>query len=129
MMSRHAEGEQGLGQLRARHTPEEDALHEDPHRGHHRRARQRGEQQAAGAPRDRQRDIGAQEVVRAVGEVQDAHEAEDERETGGEEEEQHAEGDAVEDLDEVEAHQVAAEPAAGAAGPRITSTSMPPGSA
>src|SRR5882672_9111153 len=45
-------------------------------------------------------DIGAQHVHRAVGEIRDAHQTEDQRKARGEQEKQAAEGEAVQGLDD-----------------------------
>src|SRR5207253_10155144 len=55
-----------------------------------------------GAPDDRQADVAAEHEVRAVGEVDDAHHAEDEREPAGEQEQEGPVRHAVEGLGDPE---------------------------
>jgi len=85
------------GQALEERIPLRDADQRDGERAH-----DEGEPELLGPPDDRQRHVAAEQVVRPVGHVDDAHHAEDEREAAGEEEQQRAVGDAVEDLDDPE---------------------------
>src|SRR4030095_13775128 len=80
-------------------VPLRDADERDRQRSH-----EHGEDEAAGAPDRREGDVATEEVVRAVRHVDDAHHAEDERETSGEEEEEGAVRHAVEELTDPEVH-------------------------
>ena len=81
---------------------QERALHGEPdQRDGERGERQRGEPRP-GAPDDRQRHVAAEQEVRAVRQVDDAHHAEDQRQAARQQEQQRAVRHAVEDLDQPE---------------------------
>ncbi len=90
-----------LVEVREQRPLEEDAQH---HREHD--ADDDGDEQAAGQRRQRERHVRADHVEAAMGEIDDAHDAEDQREPAGDEEQQQPVLDAVQELDQerVEVH-------------------------
>ncbi len=71
--------------------------HFERHAGHQRRGdRENGaEHEAVGPRRKRGGEIGAEHIERAVRQIDQIHDAEDQRQPGRQEEQQHAELDAV----------------------------------
>ena len=92
---------------RAEHVVEMVAAVERPDRDHLQRhadqqrrdqRQQRTEHEAAGQRREGRGEIGADHVERAVRQIDQVHDAEDQRQAGRQQEQQHAELDAVEAL-------------------------------
>ena len=108
------EGEQELVELgRAVDAAEQQDLDQTAqHRDHDRRERGRarveGRRPAGQRRGERVGQVGGEHVEGAVGEVDDARDAEDQREPGRDEEEEHRVGEAAQELDEEEGHDAVA---------------------
>ena len=79
-------------------------LHHDPERGDGNRREHEREPEAAGEAVDRQPEERAQHEERAVREAHHVHQAEDEREAGRHQEQQHAIDQPVQELGDDELH-------------------------
>jgi hypothetical protein len=99
---------QHLRQLGPGQPPQDQPLHEAAEERDEEPADQRGRPEAETPLDQARREVAAQHEEGAVGEVRDPHEAEDQREAGGQQEEQAAQRDAVDGQHEPEAHRGAA---------------------
>jgi hypothetical protein len=100
---RKADRHHGLAQLLALHAPEHLVLQHEAERRHDHEHHREGEQPRPGRLRDLEAEIAAQQIERAVREVHVAHQPEDQREAGGDEEIERAERDPPEDRVEEDA--------------------------
>src|SRR3989449_3630551 len=91
-----------LAERLAGEPPEEEPLHADADERDRQRARDERGGEAARPPHDGQPDVAAEHEVRPVGEVDDAHNAEDQREPAREQEQERAVREAVEGLGDPE---------------------------
>ena len=99
---RQADRHQRLAQVLAFHEAEDEHLHQQAEDGGRQEARRDREQPRAGVLADDPADVGAEQVERAVREVDVPHQAEDEREAAGDEEVERGERQAVEQRLEIE---------------------------
>ncbi|MGY4496216.1 hypothetical protein ACVWYH_000143 [Bradyrhizobium sp. GM24.11] len=104
---READRHHGLAQVLALHAAEDEDLKHDADQRRQDEGDDEGENPGAGRGADGIADIAAEQIERAVREVDVAHQAEDQREAAGDEEIETAERDAVEDR--VEEHPLAAD--------------------
>src|SRR4030095_2527343 len=87
-----------LAQLLSAETLEERVPLRDADQRDRESAHDHGGDEAAAAPDDCESNVAAEQIVGAVRHVHDAHDAEDEREAAGQEKEQGAVRDSVEEL-------------------------------
>jgi hypothetical protein len=95
----HTHGQQHLGQVIAADRPDQEAVDEIAQHHDGQPANHKRQFKAAGNADDGQADIAAQQVIRAVGHVDHAHQAERQREPAGQQEQQCRERDAVDGLE------------------------------
>src|SRR5262249_61155991 len=96
---RQAEGEQqGIVGRASVERPDEESLDEEPEGAHQQRREQERDEEAAGAPDQYEAEVGTQHVERAVRKIHDRHQAEDQRQTDGEQHEDSSEHQSREDL-------------------------------
>ena len=125
-------GEEHLGEMVAGvQAGDGETLDGEADEDHDGKADEDREQQAARSLRDPPRQVGAEHVEGAVREIEDAEDAEHQRQPAGDEEEQQAVFDAVDDLqgEERKAHFPILQPAAGSSACFMatpSTTSFPP---
>jgi len=86
-----------LAQVLPLHPAEHDNLQKDSESGHKDEGHREGEQPVAGPVGDDEAEVSAEEIERAMRQVDVAHQTEDQREPAGDEEIEPAEGDPVEE--------------------------------
>src|SRR4029077_21150103 len=103
--------------------PQDQTLESDADEADAEARTQHGHPESSAGINDRCAEIGAEHEEAAVRQVRNAHQPEGERETGREQEQQPAEGDAVQRLDDPELHVLSSPPRALARGPESITTS------
>ena len=87
--------------------PERDELEDDAEQQGRAERQRRREQEVAGPEEEGRREIGAHHVERAVRQIDEVHDAEHQRQSGREQEQQQAELQSVQDLFDDEQHGLA----------------------